>query len=80
MPSFRKAKDQAAHAIKQKLEIGKARRGQKNDRQVHSLGTARNYTQALTRLVQWLQLNRLGDLKGLTVCNQNCFDGRVTRT
>ncbi len=30
---------------------------------IHSLGTARNYTQALTRITKWIQENRLGDLK-----------------
>lgn len=66
MPSFRKANKQAAHAVKQKLQIGKARHGKARDKKVHSLGTARNYTQSLTRLTQWLQHNRLGDLKNLT--------------
>src|SRR5262245_21173845 len=42
------------------------RHGQKHDRKIHSLGTARNYQQALTRLTQWIQKRRLGDLKRLT--------------
>jgi integrase len=66
MPRFRKAHKQAEHAIKQKLSIGLARHDHKTDRKIHSVGTARNYTQALTRLTQWIQTNRLGDLKMLT--------------
>ncbi len=65
MPSFRNAKKQAAHAVKTKLGIGTARHTQKHDLKIHSLGTARNYEQALTRLTQWLQENKLGDLKTL---------------
>jgi integrase len=65
MPSFRSAKKQAAHAIKTKLGIGSARHTRKSDLKIHSLGTARNYEQALTRLTKWLQENKLGDLKTL---------------
>lgn len=66
MPSFRQAHKQAEHAVKQKLGMGTARHGQKTDRKIHSVGTARNYKQALTRLTEWIQQNRLGDLKNLT--------------
>jgi integrase len=65
MPSFRNAKTQAKHAVKQKLNINSARHTQRHDRKIHSLGTARNYEQALTRLTNWLQENKLGDLKSL---------------
>lgn len=65
MPSFRSAKKQATHAIQQKLGIGKPKHVNRQDQKIHSLGTARNYTQALTRLTEWLQENRLGDLKHL---------------
>jgi integrase len=65
MPSFRKAKSQAQHAVKQKLGINIARHTQRDDKKIHSLGTARNYEQALTRITQWLQDNKLGDLKAL---------------
>ncbi len=65
MPSFRSAKKQAEHAVKAKLGISAARHLQKNDLKIHSLGTARNYQQALTRLTKWLQENKLGDLKTL---------------
>jgi integrase len=51
--------------VKQKLNINSARHSQRNDQKVHSLGTARNYEQALTRLTNWLQENKLGDLKSL---------------
>ncbi|QLH42452.1 MAG: site-specific integrase [Coxiellaceae bacterium] len=65
MPSFRNAKSQAKHALKQNLSIGTARHGHAKDNKVHSLGTQRSYTQALTHVTQWLQDNRLGDLKSL---------------
>ncbi|HVV69581.1 MAG TPA: site-specific integrase [Gammaproteobacteria bacterium] len=67
MPSFRNPKKQAEHAVKQKLEINQARHTHRDDKKIHSLGTARNYTQALTRLAKWLQENRLNDLKQLDV-------------
>lgn len=67
MPSFRNAKSQALHAVKQKLSIGQARHTNKDDQKIHSLGTKRNYEQALVRLTQWIQENRLGDLKSLTL-------------
>ncbi len=66
MPSFRSAKSQAEHAIKKNLRVGIARHTQRHDQKIHSLGTARNYTQALTRITQWIQQNKLGDLKRLT--------------
>ncbi len=66
MPSFRNAKKQAAYAVKTKLGIGIARHSRENDLKIHSLGTARNYEQALIRLTRWLQANHLGDLKTLT--------------
>lgn len=65
MPSFRSAKDQAKHAVKTKLGIGTARHNNGDDQKIHSLGTARNYELALTRLTQWLQENKLDDLKKL---------------
>lgn len=65
MPSFRNAKSQAAHAVKTKLRTHSARHTNKDDNKIHSLGTARNYEQALTRITRWLQENKLGDLKQL---------------
>ena len=66
MPSFRSAKSQAIHAVKKNLKIGVARHTQRHDQKIHSLGTARNYTQALTRITHWIQQQKLGDLKQLT--------------
>lgn len=66
MPSFRKAHKQVAHALQQKLSIGVNRHTNHDDQKIHSLGTARNYSQALTRLTVWLQKNQLNDLKSLT--------------
>ena len=74
MPSFRSAKDQAEHAVRQKLKIGHARHGQYKSSEkdkptqqaIHSLGTQRNYTQSLTNLTNWIKEKKLGDLKGLT--------------
>jgi integrase len=65
MPSFRNATDQAKHAVKIKLGIGSARHTKCNNQKIHSLGTARNYELALTRLTKWLQENKLGDLKNI---------------
>jgi integrase len=73
MPSFRNAKSQAKHAVKQKLNIKSARHTQRHDQKIHSLGTARNYEQALTRLTNWLQENRLGDLKSLDAKKANNY-------
>lgn len=65
MPSFRNAKAQAAHAVRAKLWIRSPRHTNRHDNKIHSLGTARNYEQALTRITKWLQENKLGDLKSL---------------
>lgn len=65
MPSFRNAKAQAEHAVKKNLGLGTARHRHAQDNRVHSLGTKRNYTQALTHLTKWLQDNCFGDLKNL---------------
>lgn len=65
MPSFRSAKDQAKHAVKINLGIGSPRHTKADGHKIHSLGTARNYEQALTRLTKWLQENKLGDLKNI---------------
>jgi integrase len=66
MPSFRNARAQAAHAVKTNTAYGAARHTNRNDNKIHSLGTARNYEQALIRITKWLQENKLGDLKSLT--------------
>lgn len=63
MPRFRSAQKQAEYAVKQKLTLGQSRYDHRDDKKVHSIGTARNYTQALTRLTQWLQANKREDLQ-----------------
>ncbi|MFT3742410.1 MAG: hypothetical protein QM752_07115 [Gammaproteobacteria bacterium] len=67
MPSFRSAKQQASHAVQKKLHLKQACHTHRDEKTIHSLGTARNYTQALMQLTQWLQQNKLGGLKQLTV-------------
>jgi integrase len=63
MPSFRKPKAQAERAVQQMLGIGSARHTNRHDGKIHSLGTKRNYTQALTRVTEWIQKNKVGDLR-----------------
>lgn len=65
MPSFRSGRDQAKHVVKHLRAIGQARHNKRNDGQIHSLGTARAYQQALTTLSRWISGNRLGDLSCL---------------
>ncbi len=67
MTSFRNAKKQAKYAIKQQLQIGQARHTNRHDNKIHSLGTKRNFTQALILFTKWLQKNKRGDLKSATV-------------
>ena len=55
MPSFRKAKNQAARAVTQRIAVGSARHSNRNDGKVHSFGTARAYQQALTGFTNWLK-------------------------
>ncbi len=64
MASFRSPKSQAAHAVSQRLAIGEARHGNRDDGRIHSIGTARAYTEALSTYTRWLQDERLGDLRG----------------
>jgi integrase len=66
MPSFRKPKAQAERAVRFLSGIGSARHTNRDDQKIHSLGTKRNYIQALTNITGWLQKYRLGDLKNLT--------------
>lgn len=56
MPSFRKAKNQAARAVTQRIAVGSARHDNRNDGKVHSFGTARAYQQALTGISKWLKV------------------------
>lgn len=64
MPSFRTPKAQAAHAVCQRLAIGKARHVSRDDGLIHSIGTAVAYTQSIATFTQWLQAERMGDLRG----------------
>jgi hypothetical protein len=59
--------------VKQKLNINSARHTQRNDQKIHSLGTARNYEQALARLTNWIQENKLGSLKNLDAKKANDY-------
>jgi len=66
MPKFRSARAQADHAVSKKVALKKARHNHKQDRQIHSVGTARNYSQALKKFAQYLQDHRMGDLSSAT--------------
>ncbi len=65
MVSFRKPEEQARHAVRKNLQLGKARHTNRNDQKIHSVGTMRIHEQALTQVTKWIMQNRLGDLKGL---------------
>jgi integrase len=67
MTSFRSPKAQAAHAVGQRLAIGKSRYDRREDGLVHSLGTARNYASALSGFTRFLNEHRLGCLATATV-------------
>lgn len=64
--SRRSAKSQAAHAVRQKVALGKPRHGNRDDGVIHSKGTARSYESSLKGVTEYIQKNKLGDLKGLT--------------
>lgn len=66
MPSFRNPKQQAVYAVQQKLQCKQARHTHRSDGKIHSLGTARNYTEALTRFARWLAQEKLGNLQEST--------------
>lgn len=67
MPSFRTARAQAKHAVKQKIALGQGRHEHRDDGKIHSVGTARGYEQALKGFVEYIQSQRLGDLLSVTV-------------
>lgn len=67
MPSFRSARAQAEHAVTQKISLGQGRHDHRDDGQIHSVGTARGYEQALKGVTEYIQVYRLGDLRSLTV-------------
>lgn len=67
MPSFRSADKQAQKAVSKLLSLGSARHSNKHDGRIHSVGTARAYSQALAGMARWLRDGRRGDLRSLTV-------------
>ena len=64
--SFRSAKSQAHRAITQNIGLGKGRHDSKDDGKIHSVSTAIKYEQSLTKFVQYIKDNRLGDLRSAT--------------
>ncbi|MDZ4186260.1 MAG: hypothetical protein U1D97_14950 [Desulfuromonadales bacterium] len=66
MPRFRSAKAQAKHAVTRKIALGKGRYKHRDDGQIHSVGTARGYEQALKGFAEYIQDHRLGDLLSAT--------------
>jgi len=67
MPSFRSARTQAEHAVSQKVALGQGRHDHRDDGQIHSVGTARGYEQALKGVAEYIQEYRLGDLRSITI-------------
>lgn len=66
MPSFRSAAAQAAYAVRALAAHGQPRHGNAGDGKIHSLGTERNYQQALKGVAEYIQSRKLGDLRGLS--------------
>jgi len=65
MPSFRSGRSQADHVVRGLVATGRARHGSRDDGKIHSLGTARNYRQALATCARWLRNERGGSLREL---------------
>ena len=63
MPSFRKPADQAARAVSRVIALKTPRHNNRDDGKIHSVGTARSYQQALTRVGEWMKAN--GNNQGL---------------
>ena len=63
MAIFRKPANQAARAVRDVLALKTRRHDNRDDGKIHSVGTARSYQQALTRVTKWMQENR--NYKGL---------------
>lgn len=63
MAKFRKSRQQAIRAIRGVSGIGTPRHGNRNDRKIHAIGTARNYVDALSRVGDWLKSN--GHMNGI---------------
>lgn len=66
MPNFRSPKHQAQHSIRAKTAHGLSRHKNRNSGVIHSIGTERNYVQALSGVGKWLHENHAGDLQNLT--------------
>lgn len=80
MARFRSPKAQAEHAISQKVALGRGRHDHRDDGLIHSVGTARNYAQALKNYTNYLQNQRLGDLHSATVLEaQQYLADRATK-
>lgn len=74
MAKFAKAANQAAKAVRDRLALGSARHGNRNSGKIHSLGTARDYTSALTKVVEWMKSCRFDHgLPKLTVAEALSF-------
>ena len=58
MPVFRKPANQAAKAVRRVLALKTPRHGSHDDGKIHSVGTARSYQQALTRVAEWMRERR----------------------
>ena len=63
MPVFRTPASQAKKALRRVLALKTPRHDNRDDGKVHSVGTARSYERALTRVAKWMREKR--DNKGL---------------
>ena len=63
MPVFRTPASQAKKALRRVLALKTPRHDNRDDGKVHSVGTARSYERALTRVAKWMRERR--DNKGL---------------
>lgn len=57
MKQFAKPRNQARKAVSRVLALGQPRHGNTGDGKIHSVGTARNYEQALKLAVEWDRAN-----------------------
>ncbi len=69
MARFRKATDQAAHAVSRVSAIGQSRHSAKDSIKVHSYGTQRNYHASLSRFGTWL--TDIGNRQGIDKVSPN---------
>ncbi len=69
MARFRKAADQATHAVSQASAIGQSRHPAKDSNKVHSYGTQRNYHASLKRFGIWL--TDIGNRQGIDKVSPN---------